>query len=61
MIAKPPPINLNTRTFTMAKGKGGKGTLRPAAAMMRAHIEFEGRDRRRIKREVNKAVRKLGK
>lgn len=27
-------------------------------AMLGAHVEFSGRDRRRIKREVNKAARK---
>lgn len=27
-------------------------------AMIEAHVKFQGRDRRRIKREVNKAVRK---
>jgi hypothetical protein len=30
----------------------------PQAAAIRAHVEFQGRDRRRIKREVNKAMRK---
>lgn len=30
----------------------------PQAAAIRAHIDFQGRDRRRIKREVNKAMRK---
>lgn len=28
------------------------------AAAIRAHVDFQGRDRRRIKREVNKAMRK---
>jgi hypothetical protein len=31
---------------------------RVQAAIIQAHVKFAGRDRRRIKREVNKAVRR---
>ena len=33
----------------------------PQAAAIRAHVDFQGRDRRRIKREVNKAMKKARK